>query len=185
MKQFLSAPTLLALAFAGLGALAAFASAEASSRDIAKISLPANGATQRIDVDLNALQPGQSRQLFTESGLPAVVTRSEQGLSIELAGETHDIRMPNVVHFIAEGAPTESRVVVVKRREGEAGGSEASQEVRVVRLDGANWSASEDVDALVEQALAEVAAAGIELPDHEGQGGKPRVVRLIERPRVD
>lgn len=192
MKQLLSAPNLLALAFASLGALAAFSAAEAGQRDVAKIYLPANGADQRIDVDLQALQPGQSRQLFTDSGLPAVVSRSAEGLSIELAGETHEVRMPQVVHFLPGDAAAsgETRMVVIKRRDEAEGGGEATQEVRVARLDGSNWSGAVDfdtldVDALVAQALADAEAAGIELPEHAGEGRKQRVIRLIERPRAD
>lgn len=186
MKQLLSAPSLLAFALAGLGALAAITSARAGERDVAEVFLSANGAEQRIEVDLGALQPGQSRQLFTDAGLPAIVSRSEQGLQIELAGESHAVPMPQVLHFQqlgASGEAGEKRAVVIKReRSGDAAG-EARHEVRIVRLGDAAEASELDIDALVAEALAGAEAEGLDLG--EGEGRKVRVVRRIERASAD
>lgn len=182
MQQFLSAPSLLGLAFAGLGLLAGLSTAQANERDVAKIFLKANGAEQRIDVDMLALQPGQSRQLFTESGLPAIVSRDEQGLSIELAGETHQVRMPKVMNFTAGAAVGDGdvRTVVIKRDAADGAPIEIGSQVRVIRVAGNEGLDTEDVDALLARALAEAGANGVDLSEFEADGRKIRVVRRIE-----
>lgn len=182
MKQFLSAPSLLGLAFAGLGLLASLATAQASGRDVAQVYLQANGAEQRIEVDLIALRPGQSRQLFTDTGLPAIVSRDEQGLSIEVAGETHVVRMPKVMHLAGDAAAGdgEVRTLVIKRDASEEGAEHADAKVRVIRLAGDGTVDTEDLDALVARALAEAEADGLDLSAAEGEGRTLRVVRRID-----
>lgn len=182
MKQFLSAPSLLGLAFAGLGLLLSLGNAQASGRDVAQVYLQANGAEQRIEVDLIALPPGQSRQLFTDTGLPAIVSRDEQGLSIEVAGETHEVRMPKLMHLAADASAGdgEVRTLVIKRDASDDGAAHTDAKVRVIRLAGDGTVDTEDVDALVARALAEAEADGLDLSGPEGEGRTLRVVRRID-----
>lgn len=182
MKQLLSAPSLLGLAFAGLGLLVSLATAQASGRDTAQVYLKANGAEQRIEVDLIALQPGQSRQLFTDTGLPTIVSRDEQGLSIEVAGETHEVRMPKLMHLAADASADdgEVRTLVIKRDASDDGTAHTDAKVRVIHLAGDGTVDTEDLDALVARALAEAEADGVDLHGPDGERRTLRVVRRID-----
>lgn len=84
MKRSLITPVVaLALAFAGA----------VQAEDIANVRIVDNGNEHQIAIDLDALKVGERRQLATASGLPAIVSRSEHGLSIEVAGQTTDIAL--------------------------------------------------------------------------------------------
>lgn len=191
MRKFFNPQQMLGLSLAAIGLIAA-GSALAADRDIAEIHVQANGAAQRVEVDMNTLAEGQSRQLSADTGLPAIVTRTATGLTLEIAGESHDIKMPpvEVIHLggSIDGA---NRQVVMKRVEGAlAAGDGERRTVRVVRREGSGPLDHAELEVLVAEALAdaEVAREAAALARGEAvQAGqdarKVRVIRRIERDR--
>ncbi len=73
----------------GLFALATAAGAS----DVANVKIITANGEEAVEVDLDALKVGESRQLVAASGAPAVVTRSEDGLRIEVGGKVTDIKL--------------------------------------------------------------------------------------------
>jgi len=183
MHRIFNPHNLLGASFAVIGLIAAIG-ADAADRDIAEIHVQANGAEQRVVVDMNSLSEGQSRQLSADSGLPAIVTRTQEGLTVEMAGAVHDIPMPPV-EILHLGGGTD-RHILIKRSAADAAGSE--RQVRVIHrtLDGAPDEAQ--IEALVAEALAEAEAARAAAETAHGdalqaaeQARKVRVIRRIER----
>lgn len=173
--------------FAAIGLIGALA-AQAAERDIAEVHVQANGAEQRIEVDMNSLGEGQSRQLSADSGLPAIVTRTPDGLRVEMAGETHEIHLPPI-ELVDLGGGDAGKHIVIKRAGGDS--AEGKQEVRVIHrtLDGEVDEAQ--IEAMLAEALAEAEAARAAADDAHGQAlqaaeqaRKVRVIRRIERERA-
>lgn len=79
--------TLIAL----LTTLALAASAQAA--DVANVRILGDAGEHTVEIDLDALKVGESRQLATAAGVPAIVSRSEDGLSIEIAGKTTEVAL--------------------------------------------------------------------------------------------
>lgn len=180
MHKFLSGRSLLSLALAATGFVAALGSAVAADRDTTEIRFDANGAEQRVVVDMTALAPGQSSQLTADSGLPAIVTRTDDGLRVEIAGVIREVSLPPV-EVIELGGDGDSRQIVLKhhRVDGTDAGGDAQREVRVVRhVHSGDAVDPAALDALIAEALAEVDAA-------DGEPGKLRVIRRIERQPAD
>jgi hypothetical protein len=174
MQQPFFARGIQRLALGIVGALVALASAQATNTDTAVIELKANGADQRIKVDMRDLAEGQSRQLSADSGLPAIVTRTAEGLRVEIAGVVREIELPKVdiVHAGGEG---EHRRVLIKRTHAEEGEGQARHEVRVIERAGEGALDEAEIEALVEEARQHVGHAG-ELGED-----KVRVIRRIEK----
>lgn len=116
----------------GLGSAAAEApSAPSAMTTVLKLK-SADGATESLRFD-GALAIGESRGYETDAGTPVLVTRTAEGLSVELPSHTVQLALPahgpddadvNVerrVRVNADGA-RETRVVVLR---GEAGVAEA------------------------------------------------------------
>ena len=187
MHRIFNAHNLLGASFAAIGLIAALA-ADAADRDIAEIHVQANGAEQRVEVDMNSLSEGQSRQLSADSGLPAIVTRTPDGLRVEMAGETHEIHLPPV-ELVDLGGGEAGKHIVIKRAGGDS--ADGKQEVRVIHraLDGEVDEAQ--IEAMLAEALAEAEAARAAADDARGQAlqaaeqaRKVRVIRRIERERA-
>jgi hypothetical protein len=173
--------------FAAIGLIGALV-AQAAERDIAEVHVQANGAEQRVEVDMNSLSEGQSRQLSADSGLPAIVTRTPEGLRVEMAGETHEIHLPPI-ELVDLGGGDTGKHIVIKRAGGDS--AEGKQEVRVIHrtLDGEVDEAQ--IEAMLAEALAEAEAARAVADDAHGQAlqaaeqaRKVRVIRRIERERA-
>ncbi len=173
--------------FAAIGLIGALV-AQAAERDIAEVHVQANGAEQRIEVDMNSLSEGQSRQLSADSGLPAIVTRTPEGLRVEIAGETHEIHLPPI-ELVDLGGGDTGKHIVIKRAGGDS--ADGKQEVRVIHrtLDGEVDEAQ--IEAMLAEALAEAEAARAVADDAHGQAlqaaeqaRKVRVIRRIERERT-
>lgn len=96
--MFLSSKHQLAAAVtAAIFALIGHASAAGSgngSSDIANVRIIASGADEVVKVNMDDFQVGESRQLTAASGKPAVVTRTEDGLTIEVAGTRTEVVFP-------------------------------------------------------------------------------------------
>lgn len=98
--------------------LASAAFAGESVRDTTRVEVRlVNGAIETVE--LADLKPGEVRAVVTENRVPAVVTRTEHGLRLELAGEVFETAMPAVevdpAHDFAAHAGAHSRRVVVHR----------------------------------------------------------------------
>jgi hypothetical protein len=73
--------------------LTAFASAAVAAGDDVTVKLITDGDAEVVNVPLDTLAVGESRQLTAASGLPAIVTRTEQVLTIEIAGRTTEVKL--------------------------------------------------------------------------------------------
>ena len=82
MKNTLLSAALIAALILPVAAIAA---------DTASITIVDGDFSDTISVPLDDMKVGDSRQLTADSGLPAIVRRSEDGLSIEVAGHTVDV----------------------------------------------------------------------------------------------
>lgn len=195
MHRIPNAPRLLAASFAIIGVFATVA-AQAAGRDIADIRVQSNGAEQRVEVDMNRLREGQSLQLSTESGLPAIVTRTADGLSLEVAGETHQIHLPAVEVIDLEGDAAGKHIVIQRQAHAQAGQTHREHQVRVIHrsLEGGMEGELDEarIEALVAEAMAESEAARAsaeiargEALEAEERAHQVRVIRRIERDRAD
>lgn len=79
-------------------ALAATVAFQASAADVAHVRIINAAGEQAVEVDLDSLKVGQSRQLASSTGAPALVTRTEQGLTIEIAGKTTEVKLGHAEH---------------------------------------------------------------------------------------
>lgn len=133
-----------------LFALAATAAFQATASDVAKIRIVTDAGEQAVEVDLDSLKVGQSRQLASSSGAPALVTRTAEGLRIEVAGKTTEVQLGHaehaswasdlgegkqvkVIHFdhdesVHQHGDGEHKKVVVIRKAGGAEGHNLSEE---------------------------------------------------------
>jgi hypothetical protein len=102
--------TLIAAAFAA-------GSAVADSTDRTSVRIVSNGTSETIDVPLSALKVGESRQLAAASGTPAIVTRTDSGLTIEMAGRSTEVKLPEL-NRIARSDGDGKRQVRIIRHDG-------------------------------------------------------------------
>lgn len=104
-----------------VAALALIGHAGAGDHDTASVRIKTAGADETVEVALHTLKVGESRQLVAASGKPAVVTRTEDGLTVEVAGQRTEVAFPNPdndIHVFHTGD-----------------GEHAGKKVRVLRLD--------------------------------------------------
>jgi hypothetical protein len=78
-----------------LFAALALAAGALCAADTASIRIIGDGSNEALQVPLSELQVGESRQLAAESGTPAIVTRTENGLTVEMHGRSTDIPLPD------------------------------------------------------------------------------------------
>ena len=90
LNTMFNGPLLLG-AMIGAGAL--LQSLPSNASDLAKVRIINAAGEEGVEVDLEQLAVGESRQLTSSSGKPAVVTRNEDGLSIEIAGKTTEVKL--------------------------------------------------------------------------------------------
>lgn len=195
MHRIPNAPRLLVASFAIIGVFATVA-AQAVGRDVADIRVQSNGAEQRVEVDMNRLREGQSLQLSTESGLPAIVTRTADGLSLEVAGETHQIHLPAVEVIDLGGTASDRHIVIKRQANTQAERAHREHQVRVIHRSHDEAMEGEldeaRIEALVAEAMAEAEAARAsaeiargEALEAEERAHQVRVIRRIERDRQD
>jgi hypothetical protein len=129
-----------------------------------------------VVVDMTTLAPGQSRQLTADSGLPAIVTRTDDGLRVEIAGETREVSLPPVEVIELGGSGDGHQKIVLKQHRVEGAETGASTpQVRVVRhVRSGDATDAAALDALIAEALDEAGVAA-------GEPGSLRVIRRIER----
>lgn len=89
--------------------------------DVATVRIAGAAGDHTVEIDLDALAVGESRQLATTAGVPAIVSRSDDGLRIEIAGKTTEVALGGHGDLLWIG------------KHGEGDGK---QRVQVMKLDG-------------------------------------------------
>lgn len=188
----------LALALAGLGAGAALA---AEVQDQTRIFVrTAPGHVEKLTVD-GELAPGETRALSTESGAAATITRTEQGLVLQIAGEHFDVPMAlatieteDVVGDLGEAGVNHRQRIVVHTDEnesqGEDGQSTSTSQRKIVIVRRAHDGEGEPAMA-IEEALA-LGPDSADLDDPEalllagdGEGKRVIVLRTVKHERAE
>ena len=160
---------LTTLAFAG----------SVQAADITNVRILGDAGEHAVEIDLDALKVGESRQLATAAGVPAIVRRSEDGLSIEIAGKTTEVALGGHGDLLWVGKHGEGeghkRVQVMKLdsetvKEIDLG--DGQRKVIVMRHKGEHGSGEPLDDAKLAELIAEIEAKA----DTDGdQAGKERV----------
>jgi hypothetical protein len=151
-------PVFLVL-FAALSAsghlLAADAGTEPATRTVLKLK-KSDGATESLRFD-GALAVGESRGYETDAGTPVLVTRTDDGLRIELPEKTVTVALPEAGAALAgTEANVERRVRIQTHGEGDAAGE---TKVVVMRRHGDQPIDDAEIDALIDadpETLAEL-----------------------------
>jgi hypothetical protein len=134
---------------------------------------------------LEDLAPGDVRSLSTAAGNPALVTRTDTGIKLELAGETFDIALPDPEKMDESQLPAGAKVVRIEKRSHDevADGSQARTKTIVKRHEAKGTSEGDDLE--VELALhegdADLALAEAREPGPLAEGQRIRVIRELKR----
>ena len=145
---------LTTLAFAG----------SVQAADIANVRILGDAGEHAVEIDLDALKVGESRQLATAAGVPAIVRRSEDGLSIEIAGKTTEVALGGHGDLLwvgkhGEGAKTVRAISLDSNQVGKITLGEGERD-SVVTLRHVRHGAGEDGshDAMVADLIASIEA---------------------------
>jgi len=141
-----------------------------SAADTVTVKLLDNGFNQQLEIPLDEIAVGTSRQLATASGLPAIVTRRDNGLTIEVAGRTTEIDLPDHTRLDLDGAHGKRHVEIVKHHDGAHADGEHKEKRFVIKRIG-EGGAAHDVD--IDELLADGEA--------QGDGKRVVVVRRINK----
>lgn len=179
------------------GFCAALLATPARAGDVADIRIARDGAEHALSVDLEQLADGQTLQLSTAAGLPAIVHRDGQALSIELAGQRFEVQIGAREAGLWLGKPDGSNVQLIRlgKHAGAEAGTEGEGKVRVIAFDS---EAGETLELdggrkvmlvrrsgdgpLDEAAIAElIEEARAKVDHHEGDGTRITVTRRITR----
>jgi hypothetical protein len=158
----------LGLAIAACFSVAALAHGPASDETRIDVRTKLNTVETVVVQDLG---PGEVRSLNTAAGNPALVTRTDKGLKLELAGESFDVALPDPEHLDEADLPAGAKVIRIEKRdrkEGVAAGDTSEKKTVIVKRGGA----ATEADAA--EALAESAEPG---PLADGQ--RIRVIRQV------
>lgn len=103
------------------------------------------GAVETVIV--GAMAPGESREITTIAGHPAVVTRGASGLTLALAGESFDVPLGDPEHD-GVALPEGAKIVRIKKHVDarEIAAAERKHEKIVVRTHGGGDAEDIDVD---------------------------------------
>lgn len=160
-----------------LAALICFAlqATTAQAGDIADITIAKDGSEHSLSVDLEALTDGQTLQLSTKAGVPAIVTRNGGELDVEIAGAIHQISIGEVESLWFGERDGEHEVEVIRLGKGEAGEGEDGKKLKVVRLHGAH-------DELIEERIEGDEARKVVVVKRHGEDAidEAELARLIE-----
>lgn len=156
----------------------------------------AQGAIEVVQVE--NLQPGETRSLQTEAGTPVIVGRHEGGYVIDIAGERIEVDSPQVLlsdgsaPLLLDGADGKHVVVKVDRKHSKDAGAadqDSKTERKVVMIkrkahgDGAgNSDGSSEISIIDNAADAQALLDGLNVDDPElAEGQRVMVVRKIEK----
>lgn len=129
----------------GIALLAGLPAGPAQAEDSAEISIRKNGAEHGLSVDLEQLGDGQTLQLSTAAGLPALVRRDGDSLEIEVGGQSFEVKVGHHVQGVWVGdAAADAPVEIIRLAEGESSGERLDKQVKVIRLHREEGSAEFD-----------------------------------------
>lgn len=151
----------------------------AVAADIANVKIIANGQEQAVEVDLDQLKVGESRQLVSASGAPAVVTRDENGLSIEIAGRRTEVKLGavDVSTWHADAGDGKVKVIEIDRDDlQEFTDQDGQHKVMIVRKH------KGDADAIDESEIAAlIAEVEADVQQRKGEAGEDQVQVVVTR----
>jgi hypothetical protein len=143
----------ISLRIALLAAAFAAGSAVAGSTDSTSVRIISNGNSETIEIPLSELKVGESRQLAAASGMPAIVTRTASGLTIEMAGRSTEVKLPELGRIARSDGDAARQIRIVRHDGGDpADGSGAQRKVVVQRQKGEGGRVDlddADLDALL------------------------------------
>jgi hypothetical protein len=116
-----------------------------SSTDSTSVRIISNGSSETIEVPLSELKVGESRQLAAASGTPAIVTRSDGGLTIEMAGRSTEVRLPDFERIAIADGDGSRRVRIIRHDGAHAVAADADgHRVKMFKIEGGDVLAGED-----------------------------------------
>ena len=146
--MFLSTKKQIAIAIAA-ALLAVVGHASAGDSDVANVRIISGGAEEAVEIEMNDLKVGESRQLTAASGKPAVVTRTEEGLTVEVAGKRTEVVFPQTngeMTWVSNDEPADGkqiRVIKIDRDETHAAGEGAHRVIVMKHADGDTTNGAE------------------------------------------
>lgn len=170
-KQHLVSLCIAAALFSALQA------SPAQAADVADITIARDGTAHALSVDLDVLGDGQTLQLSTKAGVPAIVRRAGDTLTIDLAGASHEVKVGQVFggHWVGEG-DGERAVEIIRLGDGDSVHTEhEGSKVKIVRLEG-------DDHEVVEHAGEH--RVMVFKRDHEGALDEAEIAELIEQAKA-
>ena len=172
---------------AGLGlALAACCSVAAlagPSSDKIRIDVRTKYDTVETVV-LEDLAPGDVRSLSTAAGNPALATRTDTGVTLELAGETFDVALPDPEKLDAADLGAGAKVVKIKRHHEFKDEQHAQHKTVVVKRKSSGDSVDQAIEKEIELAIdtdIDAALAMAADPGPLAEGQRIRVIRELRR----
>ena len=171
---------------AGLGlALAACCSVAAlagPSSDKIRIDVRTKYDTVETVV-LEDLAPGEVRSLSTAAGNPALATRTDTGVKLELAGETFDVALPDPESLDAADLGSGAKVVKIRKHEVEDQ-QRAQHKTVVVKRKSSGDSVDQAIEKEIELSIEQDVDAALALAADPGplaEGQRIRVIRELRR----
>jgi hypothetical protein len=171
---------------AGLGlALAACVSVAALAQpsDQTRIDVRTKYGTVETVV-FDSLAAGDVRSLSTAAGNPALITATDTGVKLELAGETFDVALPDPDALDGAELPAGAKIVKVRKEHKAVDAQQQVEKKVVVRHNGDGVEQKierrieADVEGDIEAELALAMAEGAE-PGPLAEGQRIRVIRQI------
>jgi hypothetical protein len=170
-----AALSLLVLGSVSVAALAAESLSEETRLDVRTKAGPVE------TVIVSGLEAGEVRSITTASGHPALVTRTDVGLRLELGDESFEAALPDPDHIDAAALPADAKVVKIEKshtiemQDGQAG----EKKTLVIRRHGADGD-TELSGAEAEKEEAHVLAS-LAAPAPLADGQRIRVIRQVHR----
>ena len=134
------------------------------------------------------LAAGEVRSLSTASGNPALVTRTDKGLKLELAGETFDIALPDPEQLDDAALPAGAKVIRIEKRSHDeladgADGQKTQHKTIVKRHEVKGQSDGDDFEVELKMHEGDLDAALAEArdPGPLAEGQRIRVIREMRR----
>jgi hypothetical protein len=127
----------------------------------------------------DSVAPGEARSLNTAAGNPALVTGTDTGVKLELAGETFDVALPDPEKLDAAELPAGAKVVKIRKHESKTVDAQQHVEKKVVvRRGGDGVEHESEVEGDIEADVALALAGGAE-PGPLAEGQRIRVIRQV------
>ncbi len=89
-----------------------------------RIAIKVAADDELIEIDGSDMEPGETRQSYTDSGKEVLVTRTEEGYRLEVDGKEIDVDLPggDGHHAMFNMESSEGKKVIIRKFEGEGEG---------------------------------------------------------------